>query len=288
MHTSTIILPSNDFVDLNVATGIPVGTSIIVTNNTGSQLRLFQLNDTEPSRLDGFPVWPGQTCLVHGNDILPVLAKGGTDGRIVVQPLTSTVLPLTAVELPQDIVTSGVEGFRRLQVDIGQTGFFEAREFRLVRKIDLPTVGDSIIFKFTSPIDFILFEQDFAVSSGGYEFYAWRDIDLTEDTPFNTEVPFFNKNNSDNEYRDYDGGRYEPQVNITTGGSISVIDSDQYADYNLMKASNATSQRITVSSASNRQRYLRAGSYYLEFIALSNDTLGTYNIGWEERPSGTK
>lgn len=292
MSTKTIKLPdTSNYHDLYDITGLALGSSIIVSNNTGSQLRLIQyseVDDPEPKGVDGFIVYPGQTVLVHGNDMLPILAKGGVDGTIVVQPLTSTVMNLVGVEFPQDIVTSGKESFRRLQVDNGQTGFFEGREFRLVRKLRLSGSGDKLIFKFESLVDLILFEQDFSITSGNYEFHVWRANNVTEDTPFTNTVTFFNKNNSDNEYRDYDGGRYQSQVTISTGGTITVIDPDLYSDYSELKTSQATAQKTTVSAAGNRQRYVNAGTYYLEFTALSSDVRGIYTLGWEERPLGTK
>jgi len=110
---------------------------------------------------------------------MPVWAKGGKDGYITVQPLTSTVMPLTGIEFPQDIVTSGIEGFRRLQVDMGQTGFFEARNFRFLRKL-----RQAVTYKFVSAVDFILFEQVFSVSTGAYEFHAWREDNVEETVSF--------------------------------------------------------------------------------------------------------
>lgn len=292
MHIRTIKLPNaTEFHNLNdLVPGLSVGESVIIMNNTGSQLRIVQYDSSEidsPSGKDDFPVWPNSTALIHGNDELPIYIRGGTDGTIVVQPLTSTILPLTGVELPQDIVTSGVEGFRRLQVDVNETGFFEAREFRMLRKIRIADTGDTQVFKFDASVDFNLFEQDFSISEGNYEFYAWRGDNATEDTAFTEDVPFFNKNIS-SEFRDYDGDRYQAQVSITTGGTITPIDPELYADYAEMITSNATSQKVTASSGANRQRYLAAGTYYLEFRAITGPVRGVYSIAWEERPAGVK
>lgn len=280
-----VILPSaQDYYNLYDLTGYEPGTSLIVTNSSNSQVRISQ-SETKPSvKLIGFPVWPQQTSLVHGNDTMPVWIKGGTDGYIIVQELTSTVVPFVGIDFAQDIVTSGVEGFRRLQVDQGQTGFFEAREFRFLRKLR----GD-ITFKFTSPVDFILYEQVFGVSTGAYDFHAWR-LDNVEETVAFTgdETQFVVNKNGSAEYRDYNGDRYQSQVTIQSGGTVEITDTEQYTDYVEMRTSGATAQRVSVSQSGNTQRYLPAGTYYLRFIALNEPLRGTYQIGWEERPPGVK
>lgn len=279
---------TEDYHDLYALTGITEGTSLIVTNSTSKPLLIVQTDLEQPeNENEGFQLMPKQTALVHGNDMMKCMCKGPTVGYITVQMLTSTVMPLIGVEFAQDIVTSGEEGFRRLQVDQGQTGFFEAREFRMIKKIEFTGTGQTRTFKFTSNVDFILFEQQISVSSGSFEFYAWRDDNINELTPFTTPVNFINKNIS-SEYRDYNGGRYQSQVIIEKGGTIDVIDEDLFADYADMRTSNATSQRITVGGPQNTQRYLAAGTYYLQFVSLNNEVKGVYQIGWEERPPGVK
>ena len=278
---------TDDFYCLCDLTGIDQGKSVIVTNNTNSILRINRSLDKPTDPLLSFPVWPAQTIVVHGNDIQPIWARGSAQGHILVQMLTETVMPLTCVEFPQDIVTSGVEKFRRLQVDQGQTGFFEGRNFRFMRKIR----GD-VIFKFTSTVDFVLYEQEFNVSSGNYEFHAWNADNVTETSSFNTDLSnrILNQNSS-SEYRDYDGDRYQTQVTIGTGGSINVIDEDAYNDYADMVTSGFTAFRTGVTELANTQRYLSAGTYYLQFTDLSTGSTGVrgiYQIGWEERPEGVK
>lgn len=289
--TKTIKLPNNSqYHSLNDLADIPLGESTIITNVTGSQLRVLQYyagQESEIGPIDGFPIWPHGTALVHGNNNHPIYLRGGVDGHIIVQKLTATVIPFTGVELPQDIVTSGIEGFRRLQVDNSQTGFFEAREFRMVRKIRI-AVGEKQIFKFTSPIDFILASQFFSISAGNFEMHAWRDDNVTETTPFSTPVPTFNKNGS-SEFRDYDGDRYQQQVTVTTGGEITVTDTNLYSDYAELITAGATAQRTSVTAPASTQRYLAPRSYYLEFTAIGNNAVrGVYEITWEERPEGVK
>lgn len=180
---------------------------------------------------------------------------------------------------PSDLLTSDKPGFRRVQVDVGQTGFFEGRDFRLIRKLNFNT---TIIYKFSSPVDFILFEQGFSCSVGDFEFFAWRSGDVTETAPFNTELPIFGKNIS-SEYRSFNGGPYQAQATVSTGGTLSIPDRSRYVDYARLATSNATAQRVTVGGPANSQRYLAAGDYYLEFVPAAASE-GAFQIAWEERP----
>lgn len=281
---STLKLPNAyEFHDLYTLSGYPRGSSLVVTNNTSSQIRLLHEETFPEVKIGGFPVWPTFTCLVHGNDERELWIKGGVDGYIVVQELTSTVVPFTGIELPHDIMTSKKEGFRRVQVDVAQTGFFEGREFRLARKINA-----AITYKFVSTVDFILYEQYFSVTTGAYEFDAWRESNVNESTPFTNNItPYVINKNLSGEYRDYSGDRYQSNVSIYTGGSITTIDADAYVDYIEMRTSGSTAQRSSINSSDNTQRYLPAGTYYLRFTTLDTPIKGMYQIGWEERPIGS-
>ncbi|MDX1532593.1 MAG: hypothetical protein R3230_00080 [Nitrosopumilaceae archaeon] len=218
---------------------------------------------------------------------MPVYVKGGTDGRIIVQELTSTVTPFTGVEFAQDIVTSGVEGFRRLQVDVAETGFFEGREFRTVRKIRLAT-GETKVYKFTCLNDFILFSLIFTVSAGNYEVHIWDGANLEETVLSTDPVPIYLKNYS-GEFRLYDGDRYQSQTTITTGGSIAVNDPEQYLDYVEMITANATAQRATVGQSTGSKRYLPGSAvFFVEIFAINGPVRGTISSDWEERPPGVK
>jgi hypothetical protein len=277
---------SNDYFDLYDLTGYEQGQSLIILNNTTGQIRLHQAAVSPTDNISGFPLWPNKTALVHGNNQLPLWVKGSDKGQIIVQPLTSTILPFTGVELPQDIVTSGVQGFRRLQVDQGQTSFFEGREFRIIRKIRLPQ-GERRVYKFVCDNPFILSELKFTVSQGNFEVHVYDSDNVNETVASTTPVPFYRKNESD-EYRDYGGSKYTSLTTITTGGSISAIDPDSYRDYAELITSGATAQRVTASIGTGSERYNNAGTFYLEIFAINGPVRGTISASWEERPPGVK
>ena len=177
--------------------------------------------------------------------------------------------------IPSDIVTRGGKGTRRIKVDVAQTGFFEGREFRFVRKLTSP-----IVYKFVAPVEFILSLQAFGIVDGEYEFYAWRDDNVTESTPFNTELPVFNKNTSVTRPL-YGNDFYQRQCQIFSGGTITVANADLYADYEHLKTANATAQKTSIEGSGLEERYLAVGTYYLQFTGVAE---GLFRLTWEERP----
>ena len=180
--------------------------------------------------------------------------------------------------------TSDNAEYARVPVDQGQTGFFEGREFRCIRKIEV-TAGTSLVWKFTSPVDFILIEQQLNTSVGDIEFYAWPESLVTETGTYGDDEYVRGKNLGSTR-RLYDGAPYVSQVEIKSGGGITISNSDLYADYDRAKTSGATAQQVSVGGAPNSERYLPAGTYYLEFRSLDATSLGRYSLAWEERPEG--
>ena len=172
------------------------------------------------------------------------------------------------------IATSREKEYARIPVDVGQTSFFEGREFRFIRNITTP-----IVFRFVAPVEFILSYQSFGIVDGEFEYYAWRDDNITPSGTWTSE-PIFSKNTSTTR-RLFDGAFYNRQCQIESGGSIVITDSDLYADYAHLKAATASGQKQSIASQSVQGRYLAAGTYYLQFTGTAE---GSYNIEWEERP----
>lgn len=186
--------------------------------------------------------------------------------------------------IPNDLIAGGKKHFRRLQVDQGQTGFFEATEFRVARKIAV-TAGTPLTWKFSSAVDFILLEQSLGVSVGDIEFYAWRSANVTPAGTFDQLVPVLGKNISSEFRPQTAGARYVSQVSVNGGGSITPIDANAYADYDRAKTSNATAQQLTVGGSRDSVRYLSAGDFYLQFISTTGTSEGRFSLAWEERPT---
>lgn len=177
---------------------------------------------------------------------------------------------------PADLLTSARERFRRVRVDMGQTGFFEGREFRTFREFSIAT-GQSLYIKFTSPVDFILFEQSLTLDAGSIRFTALTGA--TEATPFNTALPVVGKNRMAIRPQPY----YSPVITVSTGGTVT---GGTIVELFRVVAANATAQQQTVGGAAQTERGLPAGTYYLRIENIGNSTAtGVYSLFWEERPS---
>lgn len=195
-------------------------------------------------------------------------------------------MTFTLPGIPSDLLTSNKAGFRRFQVDVGQTGLFEGREFRIVRKVVIPA-ATPLVFRFTSVVDFMLAEQELNTSVGDIELLAWRDAQGVASGTFSANVPPIGKNTSA-EFRDYGAGRYVSQVTITTGGIFTPTDPESYVDYDRAKTAGATAQQVSVSGGDESVRYLAAGTYYLQLTSLDATSQGRFVLSWEERPSAVQ
>lgn len=176
---------------------------------------------------------------------------------------------------PSDLMTSDRDKYRRVRVDVAQTGFFEGREFRTFREFSIPT-GQSLIIKFSSQVDFILFEQSLTVDAGSVRFTALAGAN--DATPFNTALPVVGKNRMSARPEPY----YAPTVTVETGGTIT---GGTVVEVFRVIAANATAQQQTVGGAAQTERGLPAGSYHLRIENIGNNTAtGVYSLFWEERP----
>ncbi len=158
----------------------------------------------------------------------------------------------------------------RLSVDIGQTGFWEGREFRLEREI----AGQTVI-KFVSPINFILQLQAFASHDGEATLAVYSAAQGSEDGTFESLTP--NPNNAMSTTPSY-----TPQIELSTGGTFTPSDNDpNFArEFIRVVSSSATAQRSTVGGSGVKERGLGANTYYLVFTGAKS----SYRLIYEERP----
>lgn len=154
----------------------------------------------------------------------------------------------------QFLVTGGADGFRRLRVDPAQTGFFEGREFRTFYEFNIPS-GQSVIIKFSSAVDFILFKQSLEVDGGAIRLSAITGA--TESTAFASPLPVIGKNRMPTRRKYPTGsGFYETQIAINTGGTIT---GGTIVEVARVVSSNATAQQQTVGGQQSDERGLPAG-----------------------------
>jgi hypothetical protein len=180
---------------------------------------------------------------------------------------------------PDDLLTSKREGFRRVRVDVGQTGFWEGREFRSFIELSIAQ-GASQWIKVYAPVPFILFNQNLQIDSGSVRFSAFAGA--TGTGTYNTAMPVIGKNRMPTR-RAYDtiSGFYEPKLTVSTGGAAT---GGTLVEVFRLVAANSTAQQTTVGGAMSDERGLPAGDYYLKIENISNSTTaGVYSIFWEER-----
>ena len=194
---------------------------------------------------DRFPYWDSK------RKMLVDMGDGSHAERVLAHP------PLSMITDPD---------YPRLRVEVAQTGFFAGREFRMVRKITAP-----LIYRFTFPVPVILFEQLLVAATGDLELFAWAAGNVTPSGVW-TPVAYWPKNGVNTSYM--------PTAVVETGGTITVTDSNLYRDYARVATSGATAQRFTVGGPANSERYLAAGTYYVQ---ISGTGEGSYSLMWEER-----
>lgn len=171
--------------------------------------------------------------------------------------------------LPRDLLTSLNPGTRRVRVDVGQTGFWEGREFR-VRHI----VTGPYVIRVSSPIDFILQLQSMTSNNGTLTFSAYRSAQGTPGGTFDQEIHTLPNNGMST------APAYTQQVSFLGGGTFTPGVDEDPAEYVKIISSTATAQRTTVGGGSIKERGLPAGDYYLVFTG----TDGQWDLVYEERP----
>lgn len=82
--------------NLNVLSGFPVGSTLIITNNANTQVYLNQSSLAPSVGSDQYPLSRGKTVIINGNDI-PVWIRGGS-GPILVQSYDSVIFPSETID----------------------------------------------------------------------------------------------------------------------------------------------------------------------------------------------
>lgn len=175
---------------------------------------------------------------------------------------------------PFDMLTDGGDGaYRRLRVDVGQTGFFAGREFKTFYEFSILS-GASAVIKVVAPIDTIV--QMFSAEIDLAELRLELVMGGTEGGTFGTPIPAL-KTNSMSTSSDYVG-----QVVMSTGGTHTggtVVDV-------LTLLSGANANKAVASTASEASPIgFPAGTYYIRLINTDgNIANGIFRARWEERP----
>lgn len=178
------------------------------------------------------------------------------------------------VSLGSELETS--ETNPRIRVDVGQTGFFEGREFRSFLEFNI-AAGATQVIKFVSPIDFILSQQTLSLESGAIR-GSIVAVGGTVGGTFNVALPTIGKNRMVDRPLPY----YVPQITLSTGGTHT---GGTEVEVILLSTANATAQQSTVGAIAASERGLPAGTYYIRLTNTgAGAAKGVYTAAWEERP----
>lgn len=182
---------------------------------------------------------------------------------------------------PSDLMTSEREKYRAVRVDDGQTGFYEGRQFRTFREINIPA-GNTLVFRVTTPVNTILQHVGLTLDGGSIRLRT-----LAGGTPtgtFSDPLPIIRKNTMT-------GGQfpapplplYAAQNVIESGGTgiTGGIDIDVLR----LVAAGATAQQSSIGNFSDDERGVAPGTYYWVLQNFSNGAAtGVFTSFWEEQP----
>lgn len=193
--------------------------------------------------------------------------------------MTATLGPDGYVVTPVDTFTDNHGPSQRLRVDPGQTGFFAGRMFRTFAQGLMPVAGPSVQFRFTSPIDFIVWLNRLTVTQGAVQLDVYAGATSSGTW---TALPVIPMNSMASRPQPY----YTPVCLPETGGDFT---GGTLIDPMKLRASSANNTANNVGGEfSERGRpasILHARLSTLAGGLTPNDAAQwTWNMQWEERP----
>jgi hypothetical protein len=180
------------------------------------------------------------------------------------------------IEPSPDLMTDGGYGdYRRLRVDVGQTGFFAGREFRTLHEIAIAT-GATEVIKVVSSVNTII--QMFSAEIISAKLRVELRTGGTEGGTFGTALPIFKTNTMTT------ASSYTSNVTMAVGGTHT---GGTLVDLLLLKSGDGTSQSkdIVSSALEALPQGFAAGTFYIKLINTDGATAnGIFKARWEERP----
>ena len=183
---------------------------------------------------------------------------------------------------PLDLLTSDDPTRRRFRVDVAQTGFFEGREFRTFKELNI-AAGATLVMRVTVPVNTILQNVSMTLDAGSVKLRT-----VSGGTPagtFSESLPIIPKNTMT-------GGKfpaptlplYAAQNSVASGGTSITGGVD--IDVIRIVVANASGQASSVGNAQDDYRGVGPGIYYWVFNNFgSGAATGVFSSFWEERPS---
>lgn len=176
-------------------------------------------------------------------------------------------------------------GFERLRVDVAQTGFFEGREFRTFKELNI-AASQTYVVKAVVPLNIILMSLSANIDSGSLRIGTYGGG--AEGGSFSENLPIIGANNMSlgtNRRRSYSGSAYAAQTILTAGGTHT---GGVELDVLRVRAAGNSNQGSSVGIDSDSARGIAANTYYFRLLNLSatDPITGVFSARWEERPSG--
>lgn len=175
------------------------------------------------------------------------------------------------------VINGTKRGYQRLAVDVGQTGFFEGREFRTFYEIDF-VASQKMIVKAECPVDFILQQLELTLDQGSVRMRTIVGASFTGE--YNKTLPIIGKNSMTDRAKPY----YVNQMTLQADEADGSLSGGTVIDIVRIVAANATAQQQSVGSVRLDERGIASGIYFIELEAIAGTPKGVFRGFWEERP----
>lgn len=181
----------------------------------------------------------------------------------------------------EDMVTSDLAGYRRHRVDVGQTGFFEGREFRTFKELNIAS-GATLVMRIVVPVNTILQHVGLMLDAGSIRLRTYSGG--TPVGTFTETLPIIPKNTMT-------GGAFPaPPLplyaaqNVITSGATGLT-GGVLIDALRTATANSSGHQSSVGGSQDDARGVGPGTYYWVFENLNNGAAtGVFSSFWEERP----
>lgn len=176
-------------------------------------------------------------------------------------------------------------GFERLRVDPDQTSFWEGREFRTFKELNIAASTEYVV-KAVVPINIILVALHVDIEAGFLRLGTY--VGGTAGGTFSETLPLLSANTMSggvNHRTNQTGSVYTVQTVLTAGGTHT---GGTELDVIRLKAAAVSVQAQSVGLSSFDQRGIGANTYYFRLLNLSaQDAItGVFKARFEERPVG--
>lgn len=172
-------------------------------------------------------------------------------------------------------------GYERLLSDVARTSFYEGREFRIYKELNIPA-SQTYVQKIVVPVNIIIYGASIAIDGGWIR--AASVVGGTEGGVFTAMSRFaVNGMTGVNRRSDYSGAVYQPQVTFSEGGTHT---GGTELDVVRAKTSNNNNNASSVGEVGQDERGIPPGTYYFRFLNLSGSDAGTgmFRFRWAELP----